>query len=131
MSYEDIYDLIHDYNRAIKCLNADFVNAPFLDVDRYKPKQEDKQIMYALIEIAFSLEDYFNKFEWFHLPNPNYPFNSMTPWLYIVKNKKGGLLETVFYVHAMILNKLPQLPLPDAINTTNELFNPLIPEDIF
>lgn len=110
--YNSNYDLIADYNKAIRVLAVDFVSAPFLDIDRYNPKAEDEKIMYNLIVISMILDYYFYSFTWFHSINNDCPFNGQTPWQHLIANKVKGLYETTFYLQALSVKIVPLLPAP-------------------
>lgn len=105
MQYNSTNELLYNYREALDTLKINTSIVPFLDLNIYNPKEDEQKIMRLLITIADILEFDLAAINWFHIENDAQPFNNISPYNYIIKNKYKGLLETVFYLKALTVSE--------------------------
>ncbi len=127
--YKSTHELTHTYREALNILSIKYIDTPFLDLSMYNPKDNEQKLMMQVIQIADALELDVGYPEWFHIINDTQPFNSLTPYQYLIKHKTKGLLEILFYVQALAVNtnKWQANLAREAERLTNEIFAEIPP----
>ncbi len=121
--YTSNYELVSEYNKNLSLLTINRGELLFLDsINRDNPSVQDIKIMVYFNNIADNLKRLsyiIGGYVYFHLPNTNEPFNTLSPYEHIRNNKMKGLLETQFYLQTMVTQK--KLKLANAIDLTGSL----------